>query len=101
MMSRLASKILVHCLASPYSRCAIFERLSPFTTTYLRPLAGGDVELPERTSEKSALGSFFLPNIPLKIPMIPPCCRIPCEQCVGATNGPRALPVRATSQGNV
>ena len=37
MRSLLASWIVRHLLASPYSRLAILERLSPLTTTYVFP----------------------------------------------------------------
>src|SRR5687768_5896068 len=74
MMSRFASKIRRHCCASPYSRCAILERLSPLTTTYVRvPVCavvpsvrdvGAVDELPLRMPEKSGRAEVlsFMPQ---------------------------------------
>src|SRR5512132_3387460 len=85
MRSLLASWIRRHLLASPYSRLAIFERLSPFTTTYVLPeplVATGSGaaravdDPPDCTLLKSGFAadgvSPFLPKMSSKMPMSSP-----------------------------
>src|SRR5256885_16543783 len=58
MLSRLASKILCQSFSLPYTRLAIFERLSPFTTTYVRDPSrdsGAVDELPLSTLPQSGM----------------------------------------------
>ena len=66
MVSRFASKIRCHCCASPYSRLAILERLSPFFTVYVLPVAGLDAvdELPDSLHRIVGLGPVTFSHHP-------------------------------------